>query len=174
MRARLLGRVSVAALLTGYASMSQALAGGTHLNLQQALAAGVAASRTAGNSAAIAAGRQAAIGIANLQAAAKRFTSLQQALAAQANAAGSQGAAVPNGLAAGGLQPESGYNQPGAGVWLGVNAAAPVTETSSHGTTTVTIEQTSAAAVLNWQNFNVGSHTKAGRCSTGSIATPPA
>jgi len=156
----LLGRASLAALLAGGAAVPHAMAGGAYLNLQQALAgASAAAGRTTGNTAAIAAGQQAAIGVANLQAAVKRFASLQQALAAQAGKAAAQANTVPNGLGAGGLQPEAGYNRPGSGVWIGVSGTAPVTQTTEGGTTDVTINQTASQAVLNWTSFNVGSHT---------------
>jgi filamentous hemagglutinin family protein len=160
LRAQLLGRASLVAMLAGGAAVPRAMAGGSYLNLQQALAsASSAAGRTTGNTAAITAGQQAAIGVANLQAAVKRFASLQQALAAQAGKAAAQGSTVPNGIGAGGLQPASGYNQAGAGVWLGVSGTAPITETTQGGKTNVTINQTSSQAVLNWASFNVGSHT---------------
>jgi filamentous hemagglutinin family protein len=160
LRAQLLGRASLVAMLAGGAAVPRAMAGGSYLNLQQALAsASSAAGRTTGNTAAITAGQQAAIGVANLQAAVKRFASLQQALATQAGKAAAQGSTVPNGIGAGGLQPDSGYNQAGAGVWLGVSGTAPITETTQGGTTNVTINQTSSQAVLNWTSFNVGSHT---------------
>jgi filamentous hemagglutinin family protein len=160
LRAQLLGRASLVAMLAGGAAVPRAMAGGSYLNLQQALAsASSAAGRTTGNTAAITAGQQAAIGVSNLQAAVKRFASLQQALAAQAGKAAAQGSTVPNGIGACGLQPASGYNQAGAGVWLGVSGTAPITETTQGGTTNVTINQTSSQAVLNWTSFNVGSHT---------------
>ncbi|MEW6645034.1 MAG: filamentous hemagglutinin family protein [Pseudomonadota bacterium] len=58
--------------------------------------------------------------------------------------------AVPNGLAAGGLQVA-----PNA-TWSGANA--PVQSVSGNGTT-VTIDQTAKQAILNWQTFNVGAKT---------------
>ncbi|TWB96027.1 filamentous hemagglutinin family protein [Bradyrhizobium macuxiense] len=63
--------------------------------------------------------------------------------------------AVPNGLAAGGLQVASGAT-PGSSLWQG--AALP-SQTASGGQTTVTINQTAPQAILNWQSFNVGSQT---------------
>ncbi|MBR1218972.1 filamentous hemagglutinin family protein [Bradyrhizobium sp. U87765 SZCCT0131] len=58
--------------------------------------------------------------------------------------------AVPNGLGAGGLQAAPG------GTWTG--AGAPVQGTSG-SSTTVTINQTQAQAILTWQSFNVGAQT---------------
>ncbi|MEW6640668.1 MAG: filamentous hemagglutinin family protein [Pseudomonadota bacterium] len=58
--------------------------------------------------------------------------------------------AVPNGLAAGGLQAAPG------GTWSGANA--PVQSANGSGTT-VTINQTAPQAILSWQTFNVGSQT---------------
>jgi filamentous hemagglutinin family protein len=159
LRASLLGRASLAAVLAGSAGAPRAIAGGTHLSLQQALAsASAAASRVTGNAATMAAGRQAAIGIANLRTAAR---SIQQALAKQAAgaiAAGATGAA--NGVGVGGLNPAPGYNQSGPGAWVGVSSTAPITSTASNGGTLVTVNQTSAKAMLNWTSFNVGPKTR--------------
>ncbi|MGA2870591.1 MAG: filamentous hemagglutinin N-terminal domain-containing protein, partial [Verrucomicrobiota bacterium] len=67
---------------------------------------------------------------------------------------------VANGLAAGGLVPDSGLASPGIAnpttSWQ--NAAAPV-QTVENGKTTVTIQQTGEDAVLNWQTFNIGKGT---------------
>jgi hypothetical protein len=67
---------------------------------------------------------------------------------------------VPNGLANGGLVPDSGLA--GAGVanpvtsWVGANT--PI-QASSNGQTIVMINQTAPQALLNWQIFNVGAQT---------------
>ncbi|WP_229183267.1 filamentous haemagglutinin family protein [Bradyrhizobium oropedii] len=63
--------------------------------------------------------------------------------------------AVPNGLGAGGLQVAPGA-VPGSSLWQG--AALPG-QTTSGGQTTVTVNQTTPQAILNWQSFNVGSQT---------------
>ncbi len=63
--------------------------------------------------------------------------------------------AVPNGLTAGGLQVAPGvatHSSP----WQG--ASLP-TQSSQHGQTTVTINQTAPQALLSWQTFNVGKDT---------------
>ncbi len=62
---------------------------------------------------------------------------------------------VPNGLAAGGLQIAPGAT-PGSSLWQGANLP---TQSVSGGQTTVTVDQTAAQAILNWQTFNVGSRT---------------
>ncbi len=67
---------------------------------------------------------------------------------------------VPNGLATGGLVPDSGLASTGVAnpVTTWVNAKTPV-QTSSNGQTTVTITQTGQQALLNWQTFNIGLKT---------------
>ncbi|MFZ4694929.1 MAG: filamentous hemagglutinin N-terminal domain-containing protein, partial [Verrucomicrobiia bacterium] len=67
---------------------------------------------------------------------------------------------VPDGLVAGGLVPDSGLTAPGvaAPVLSWVNAKTPV-QTTDGSSTTVTIEQTAAQAILNWSSFNVGKNT---------------
>lgn len=62
--------------------------------------------------------------------------------------------AVPNGLVLGGLQVATGAH---AG-WQ--NANLPV-QSVANGQVTVTIQQTAAHALLNWQTFNVGKNTTA-------------
>lgn len=67
---------------------------------------------------------------------------------------------VPNGLEIGGLVPDAGLAQSGqanaVSTWM--NARTPV-QTSSGGRTLVTVEQTAAQALLNWQTFNIGRDT---------------
>ena len=60
--------------------------------------------------------------------------------------------AVTNGLQAGGLVPID--NDPT--FWQGANSPS---QTTDSGHVTVTVQQTSAAAALNWSSFNVGANT---------------
>jgi len=62
---------------------------------------------------------------------------------------------VPNGLGIGGLNPAAGATSEST-LWSG--AKLP-TQTTTDGQTTVTVDQTSAEAVLTWQSFNVGRKT---------------
>jgi filamentous hemagglutinin family protein len=62
---------------------------------------------------------------------------------------------VPDGLGIGGLNPAAGATA-GSSLWSGANLP---TQTTSKGQTVVTVDQTSAQAVLTWQSFNVGSST---------------
>ncbi|WP_322516790.1 filamentous hemagglutinin family protein [Rhodopseudomonas palustris] len=76
--------------------------------------------------------------------------------AARAAAAASQTSAtapvnVPNGLTAGGLDPNL------AAGWRGANA--PTRGVDASGQTQIGIRQTSAQAILNWNSFNVGART---------------
>ena len=68
--------------------------------------------------------------------------------------------AVPNGLAAGGLVPDSGLAATGTAnsvvTWIGVNTP---TQATSGATTTVTVAQTQQKAIANWSSFNVGTNT---------------
>lgn len=75
----------------------------------------------------------------------------QQALQRNSRAAALGG--VPDGLAEGGLKIDENALTRG---WL--NASAP-TQSAANGKTTVTIEQTGARAILNWETFNVGRNT---------------
>jgi filamentous hemagglutinin family protein len=73
---------------------------------------------------------------------------------------------VPDGLARGGLVPNSGLARTGVAnpvvtsnpltTW--VNANTPV-QTSSQGQTTVTVQQTGQQALLRWNSFNIGRNT---------------
>ncbi|NMK50630.1 filamentous hemagglutinin N-terminal domain-containing protein, partial [Achromobacter sp. Bel] len=69
------------------------------------------------------------------------------------DAALAAGGSVPDGLAEGGLKVDA---DPLTAGWK--NAKAPV-QTRADGRATVTIEQTGAKAVLNWETFNVGKRT---------------
>ncbi|HZX78189.1 filamentous haemagglutinin family protein [Lysobacter sp.] len=75
----------------------------------------------------------------------------QQAL--QRNSRAAALGSVPDGLGEGGLKVDENALTRG---WL--NASAP-TQSAANGKTTVTIEQTGAKAILNWETFNVGRNT---------------
>jgi filamentous hemagglutinin family protein len=79
--------------------------------------------------------------------------------AAQTIAQGSA-STVPNGLAPGGLVPDSGLAATGVAnpVRSWINAQTP-TQTTSGGRTNVSITQTAAQAILSWNDFNVGKNT---------------
>jgi filamentous hemagglutinin family protein len=79
----------------------------------------------------------------------KSAQAMQQAARNAALAASNN---VPNGLIPGGLQIATGKNAE----WQG--AKLP-TQSAAGGSTTVTIQQTSPQAILNWQTFNVGKNT---------------
>lgn len=90
-------------------------------------------------------------------------------LAAQAAArAAASGGTVPDGLAAGGLAPAAAIPSDPA-LWQ--NAKAPTQATSADGTTTVTIGQTAAKAILTWDSFNVGKNTTVHFDQTGGAQT---
>ncbi len=121
---------------------------------------------TIASDAATAAAQQATEVARQSQGALTRATQAIQALQAAQSAARSAAAAsqrsstlpqvaVPNGLAAGGLQVAPGA-VPGSSLWQG--AALP-SQTATGAQTTVTINQTAPQAILNWQSFNVGSQT---------------
>ncbi|WP_083633171.1 filamentous hemagglutinin N-terminal domain-containing protein [Bradyrhizobium sp. NAS96.2] len=158
----------------GLASRSMLLAGTSTLALLLTGLEGVSArpfgnfatttsAPTIASDAATAAAQQATEVARQSQGALTRATQAIQAAqsAARSAAAASQRSttlpqvAVPNGLAAGGLQVAPGAT-PGSSLWQG--AALP-SETASGGQATVTINQTAPQAILNWQSFNVGSQT---------------
>ena len=84
--------------------------------------------------------------------AADAMKSVQAMQQAARNAALNAGSNVPNGLTTGGLQIATGSNAE----WTGANQP---TQSTGNGQTTVTIQQTSSQAILNWQTFNVGKNT---------------
>ena len=67
---------------------------------------------------------------------------------------------IPDGLASGGLVPDSGLVANGlantVATWSGANT--PV-QSTDNGNTSVSIKQTSQQALLNWQTFNIGKNT---------------
>jgi len=84
----------------------------------------------------------------------------QNNLGADPNHPGQQLPNVPNGLAAGGLVPDTGLASNGVAnptiTWQG--AGTPV-QSTKNGNTTVSVPQTSQQAILNWQTFNIGQAT---------------
>jgi filamentous hemagglutinin family protein len=103
----------------------------------------------------------------SLARATQAIQALQAAQAAARNAAqASQRSAalpqvvVPNGLTPGGLVPDSGLAGHGVAnpvvTWTGANTP---TQTQSGGQTSVTVNQTTAKAILNWNSFNIGART---------------
>jgi len=85
--------------------------------------------------------------------------SMQNLQTAARNLALTAPSAVPDGLAANGLVPDSGLAAPGVAnpvTWTG--AQTPV-QADVSGRTTVTINQTAAQALLSWNSFNVGRNT---------------
>jgi filamentous hemagglutinin family protein len=78
--------------------------------------------------------------------------SVQAMQQAARNAALQANSNVPNGLITGGLQIATGKNAE----WQGAKTPA---QSVAGGQTTVTIQQTSSQAILNWQTFNVGKNT---------------
>lgn len=91
--------------------------------------------------------------IGNLSLAARSIAAQQAAQTAAQAAASSAASNVPDGLVEGGLKVDTNSLTSG---WL--NANAP-TQGLSEGRTKVTIEQTGAKAILNWETFNVGKNT---------------
>ncbi len=168
LRASLMASASMLAAANAPAAASQFRSINQALTQRGAAGSAVTANALPGASAA----RQAATGVANLKTAAARFLSLTQQLAGDTAAAITS--TVPDGLAAGGLRPATGYQKVGsANAWQGVSASQPIVQTGSTGAITVTINQTSPHAVLNWQSFNVGRHTRVTfNQSAGGAAAP--
>jgi filamentous hemagglutinin family protein len=84
--------------------------------------------------------------------AAQAMKSAQAMQQAARNVAAQASSNVANGLTTNGLQIATGKNAE----WRGAN---PPIQSVANGQTTVTIQQTSAQAILNWQTFNVGKNT---------------
>jgi filamentous hemagglutinin len=68
---------------------------------------------------------------------------------------------VPDGLATGGLVPDSGLSSTGVAnpviTWTGANT--PVQSTTTSGQIKVTVQQTQQQALLQWDTFNIGKNT---------------
>ncbi|SEK14760.1 MULTISPECIES: filamentous haemagglutinin family protein [unclassified Variovorax] len=99
------------------------------------------------------AGEQLQRSIGNLNIAARGIAAQQAAQEAARRAAIEGGQGVPDGLAEGGLRVDTASLTAG---WA--NANAPV-QTQGEGRTQVTVAQTGAQAILNWETFNVGKNT---------------
>ncbi|WP_315700765.1 MULTISPECIES: filamentous hemagglutinin N-terminal domain-containing protein [unclassified Bradyrhizobium] len=154
-----------ALLLVGVSTIAIAIAASSAVSARPLGGAGPVSSATAAAAAAAAAAAQQAQQAAqNSQQSMTRALSAIQAMqaaqsAARAAAAAAQGA-IPSGLAAGGLVPDSGLAAPGVAnpvtTWVGANTP---TQSKGNGQTTVTIDQTQSQALLNWQSFNVSRDT---------------
>jgi filamentous hemagglutinin family protein len=149
--AALLASVSILTLVAATMPMAQARP------LGGAQGSAATSATAAASAAAMAAAQQ------SQQSALRATQSMQAMLSAQAAARKAALAApgtVPNGLAAGGLVPDSGLSAPGSAnsVSTWINANTP-TQSQNGGQTTVTVKQTAAKAILNWRSFNVGRDT---------------
>lgn len=153
LRRTLLHSVSLTAVLIAAASRPAA-AGTPFRSLAQALAsqpsAAVTAAQTAGGATAA---NAAGLGAQNLANAAKRFRSLNDALAGMSYT----GPSVPDGVAVGGLQQAPGTSSGGT-LWSG--ASTTLGTQTVNGVHDVTVTQTGSVADLTWQTFNIGAHTK--------------
>jgi filamentous hemagglutinin family protein len=96
----------------------------------------------------------------SLTRATQAIQALKAAQAAARGLAASAPSGVPDGLAIGGLVPDSGLASTGVAnavtSWSGANTP---TQTTGNGQTTVTVDQTQASALLNWQSFNISRNT---------------
>jgi filamentous hemagglutinin family protein len=150
-------------LLAGVSTIAIAVSSGASARPIGGATNGSAAT-TAASNAALQAAQQAAQAAANSQQslarAARAIQALQAAQAAARQLAARNGSSVPDGLATGGLVPDSGLAAPGVAnpvvTWVG---ATTPTQTSSGGQTTVTIQQTQQNALLNWLTFNISQNT---------------
>ncbi|MDG2527256.1 filamentous haemagglutinin family protein [Caulobacter endophyticus] len=97
-------------------------------------------------------------GLLNATNAQKAVNVSVQAQAAARQAAAALGAAVPDGLGKGGLNP-AGSGTTGSGLSLWYGAKAPTQTTSASGQIQVDIKQTDSRAILSWETFNVGTKT---------------
>ncbi len=172
-RGPLLAGVSALALLI-YALPAEARCIGNCTSAGAAASASVAAAASAVTTAqqAAAATQQS---MNSLIQATRAVEAMQAAQTAAHNLALSAPSTVPDGLATGGLVPDSGLAGSGianpVSTWTGANTP---TETTGNGQTLVTIVQTQQKAILNWSSFNVGTNTEvyfnqsAGNSSTGN------
>ncbi|WP_238889764.1 filamentous hemagglutinin family protein [Achromobacter insuavis] len=94
--------------------------------------------------------------LANLNRGAAAIAAQQAAQAAARQAAMSQGASVPDGLAEGGLKVDA---NPLTAGWHNARPLTANSQSSRDGRAVVTIEQTADKAILNWETFNVGRNT---------------
>uniref|UniRef100_Q07N99 Filamentous haemagglutinin family outer membrane protein n=1 Tax=Rhodopseudomonas palustris (strain BisA53) TaxID=316055 RepID=Q07N99_RHOP5 len=160
-RVRLLAGVCSAALLLAVApkaALARSLTGS---------AAAVSAPNFASDAASVAAQRAASAAKQSQNALARSTQAMQAAQAAARAAAQARQVsttaptAIADGLAIGGLVPDSGLTRPGLAnpvtTWSG--ATTPTQSVGADGRTQVGVRQTAARALLNWQSFNVGART---------------
>jgi filamentous hemagglutinin family protein len=113
--------------------------------------------------------------MASLARATQAIAAMQAAQSAARNLVLAAPSTVPDGLASGGLVPDSGLASAGVAnpVSTWTNANTPVQSTGS-GQTLVTVQQTAQKAILNWSSFNIGKNTELyinqsqGNSSTGN------
>ncbi|ABD05193.1 haemagglutinin-like protein [Rhodopseudomonas palustris HaA2] len=152
--------LALTVLLTAAPAMARSLGGAAPDYSAAAVAAAAATAAAQQGSAA------AQRSVESLTQAAQALQGIQAAQAAARAAAQAAGVSVtapvvvPNGLAAGGLVPDSGLAAPGAArpVLSWTNARTPV-QSGPADAPTVTVQQTGAQAILNWASFNVGAST---------------
>jgi filamentous hemagglutinin family protein len=166
-RQRLLITVSVtacAAVFTSTPAMAglAALYNAAHVPSTGSGAPTVAVPTVPGVSPSPAGGAAMARSLQNASKAQQTVAIAQQAQTAARQSAAALGGTVPDGLVVGGLapvaNPVSAANDPtGLSTWQGANA--PTQTKGSNGAVTVTVQQTAARAVLDWQTFNVGANT---------------
>ncbi len=178
-RQALFATVSALALLV-HATAADALC------LGRCSAGGAASATTAAATSAIMSAQQAALAtqqsMNSLSAATRAVQAIQAVQSAARNLALGTPSSVPNGLAPGGLVPDSGLASTGVAnpvtTWVGANTP---TQTTSNGQTNVDIQQTAAQAILNWNTLQ---HRRphhaelqpAGQCQLGGAQPrrPPA
>src|SRR5262249_25862641 len=148
--------------LMGVSAIAIAVSSGASARSLGAPAQGSSAIAAAAAAAAAAAQQAQQAAQSSQQSMARAVQAIQAMQAAQSAARAAAAAAqtaIPSGLAAGGLVPDSGLSAPGVAnpvtTWSG---ASTPTQTTSNGQTTVTVDQTQSTALLNWQSFNISSN----------------
>lgn len=157
LRPALLHGVSLSALVVAGGTLMPAMAAPPPVrSLGASISSGMqAAIRAAQMGGGAVAAQQAGLGAQNVAVAAQRMLALSQKLAS----ATYTGAPVPDGVGTGGLLQAPGVaGSSGNSQWVGANTT--LGQSTSNGTVDVTVTQTQQVASLNWQNFNVGAHTK--------------
>ncbi|NVO13582.1 MAG: filamentous hemagglutinin family protein [Rhodoplanes sp.] len=153
-RAFMLAGVSVLAVM---AAMPRLEAGSLRDSASASVSSAPAAAVAAAQAAALQAAQQATTSI-NRASQAIRDIRLNQLQAR--NAAALAPGAIPNGLAIGGLEPDSGLSGNGqANTVTSWTGALTPGQRQVGGKITVDIAQTQPKAILNWKTFNVGSNT---------------
>jgi filamentous hemagglutinin family protein len=168
-RAALLGGVSLAALL-----LAGAPARATAL-LARSVPSPVSSAMAGAGASAQQAAAMAQQSMASLARATQAIAAMQAAQTAARNLVLAAPSTVPDGLAPGGLVPDSGLASSGTAnpVSTWTNANTPV-QSTGNDQTLVTVQQTAQKAILNWTSFNIGKNTElyinqsAGNSSTGN------